>query len=157
MSRGTRPALAALFVAGALADGCSRTGLDDDVLLGPQMTGAPNPDAAVSAQDDAAPPATSSSGGGEGSSSSGGSESSSSGSDGGEFFTSTLPDAADLEPDGSGGDGQGSACSPANCLGCCNASGFCGSGLATSACGNHGQRCMVCEAERSCNSVGSCE
>jgi len=150
MSRGIVPVCAVLAV--AVVPGCSRTGLDDGIALGPGSPGVPSEDAASSG-DDALP---SSSGGGG--SSSGDRGRPSSGSDGADLFSPDESDAGDAgatrEIDGQG---AGTAtCGAGNCAGCCAGDGTCRSGFATSACGNGGQPCMECEAERSCNERGIC-
>jgi hypothetical protein len=37
-------------------------------------------------------------------------------------------------------------CTPANCLGCCNANGVCAPGVLAEACGTNGAMCAVCQA-----------
>lgn len=49
----------------------------------------------------------------------------------------------------------GTACGPASCSGCCNASGQCVTGVEPAACGLQGQQCERCAAGLSCNS-GQC-
>jgi hypothetical protein len=162
MGRGIVPVCAAL--AAAAVPGCSRTGLDDGIAFRPGGPGVPSEDAASSGAD-AFP--SSSSGGGESSSGAGGRPSSesdgadgrpSSESDGADLFSPHEPDADSAgQPRAIDGQGPGAApCGAGSCAGCCAGDGTCRSGFETSACGNGGQPCMECEAERSCNDRGTC-
>jgi hypothetical protein len=148
---GIVPVSAAL--AAAVVPGCSRTGLDDGIAFRPGSPGVPSEDAAISG-DDAFP--SSSSGGGESSSGDDGRPSSE--SDGADLFNPHEPDADSAgQPRAIDGQGPGTApCGAGNCAGCCAGDGTCRSGFETSACGNGGQPCMECEAERSCNDRGTC-
>jgi hypothetical protein len=147
MGRGRRArgaVCAALALAGVVAPGCSRSGLDDEFNLRtgtPGAPGTPSSDAA-SASDDGSSATSSSSSGGD---------------DGGDIFMNPPDDAPDFG-DGKGGDGQGHPgnCGPATCGGCCTPSGVCQPGFDTSACGNGGQPCTECEPERVCTSAGVC-
>lgn len=55
---------------------------------------------------------------------------------------------------GSGG-GGGATCSPANCSGCCDVSGFCQQGITAGACGVNGTLCATCGGGQVCQ-FGSC-
>jgi hypothetical protein len=138
VGRGIGPWVTALALAGALAPGCSRSGLDDDDTLVLRPAGSPSPDASQSTRDDA-----SESGDDDASPSSSG------GTEGGEFFTTD-----DAGSDANGG-GDGAGCGPANCQGCC-AGGVCQPGIVVYACGNGGQPCADCGPERKCVSTGVC-
>jgi hypothetical protein len=136
----------ALSLAGGLAPGCSRSGLDDDDTLVLRPEGTPSPDASESTQDDA-----SRSGKDDASESAedDASPSSSGGTEGGEFFT-TFDAGSNAN-----GAGDGAGCGPANCQGCC-AGGVCQAGIVVYACGNGGQPCIDCGPERECTLVGVC-
>ena len=56
---------------------------------------------------------------------------------------------------GGAGGGGGTACSAANCSGCCESSGACQSGTNSSSCGKGGQTCSACTTTQACTS-GSC-
>jgi hypothetical protein len=153
VGRGIVPVCAAL--AAAVVPGCSRTGLDDGIAFRPGSPGVPSGDAASSG-DDAFP---SSSGGGGSASGDDGRPSSE--SDGADLFSPREPDADSAGPRAIDGQGPGRApgtapCGAGDCTGCCAGDGTCRSGFETSACGNGGQPCMECEAERSCNDRGTC-
>jgi hypothetical protein len=152
-------------LAAAAIPGCgSRTGLDDPIGLGPGAAVVPGAssggagDAAAKIGGDASPASSGGSTSSGGSSSSGGSEGPPGQSEGGDLFTSN-PVEPEGGPPGSTPPGTGPGgvpCSPSNCHGCCASDGTCQSGQVTSSCGNSGQACQECEAERSCNEFGLC-
>jgi hypothetical protein len=151
------------LLAVVVVPGCGRTGLDDAVALRPGDPGAQSSDAAGAAQPrgTASSSGSSSSGGAASSSGSSGGAGSSSGgpsseSDGGDLFRPDEPVADDAAPAREADGASAPACGPAHCAGCCSDDGACRSGQVTSACGNGGQPCMECEAERSCNERGVC-
>jgi hypothetical protein len=140
--RGARPrrrALRAGLVAGIILAGCSRTGLDvprdetDEDLAADATSRVPDPGADGDSASEA-----------EGDIDDGG----------GQFFMTQTPDANRHAR----GDGEGSAadCGPENCAGCCTEDGVCQSGLSLGACGNHGELCVECGPELSCNFQGTC-
>jgi hypothetical protein len=52
--------------------------------------------------------------------------------------------------------GPTTACNPASCQGCCDASGVCKLGDTASACGAMGQACAVCTGSQSCSASKVC-